>query len=185
MKCFDVQSIKLVEGMVKGRILILALLLAVGNSCSANHVPPDSITHTPPPGFPPNLTYTPETLEPGEEMAETQQTPLPSSETLSSIIASIVDRPDQYAGKEVEILGYYRGWNLLAEAKDGPPVTRSDWVIADSSGAIYVTGPGPQNLDPASMKDIWTVIRLEATVEHDQSGRAYLVAQKLEQVPSK
>lgn len=97
---------------------------------------------------------------------------------LSDIIGDIISHPDQYQGQQVEITGYYRGWNLLKEAQGAPPVTRSDWVIADNSGAIYVTGSLPQNLDPSSQKDIWTVIRLAASVEYN-SKDVYLKAQSV------
>lgn len=59
-----------------------------------------------------------------------------------------------------------------------PPVTRSDWVITDNSGAIYVTGPLPQNLDPSSQKDAWAVIRLAAEVEYNFTD-VYLKAQSV------
>ena len=169
----------------KGKIFFLALIFAWGNGCSGRPTLPNPIVQTSSPDLPLSTTNIPNTPGAGEEMLETQPTDLPSSELLSSIIASIMAKPNQYAGKDVEILGYYRGWNLLAEAQNGPPVTRSDWVIANLSGAMYVTGPGPQNLDPSSKKDIWVVIRVLATVEHDPNGRPYLVARKLEQVPSK
>ena len=97
---------------------------------------------------------------------------------LSNMIGDINSHPDQFKGQQVEIVGYYRGWNLLKEAQGTPPVTRSDWVIADNSGAIYVTGSFPQNLDPSSQKDIWTVIRLVATVEYN-SKDVYLKAQSV------
>jgi hypothetical protein len=55
---------------------------------------------------------------------------------LTSVVKNI---PGQIGeGKEVTIIGYYRGWDLLREVNLPPPVTRSDWVIADKSGAIYV-----------------------------------------------
>ena len=55
---------------------------------------------------------------------------------LTSVVKNIPDKIGE--GKEVTIVGYYRGWDLLREVNQAPPVTRSDWVIADKSGAIYV-----------------------------------------------
>ena len=95
------------------------------------------------------------------------------------MIGNILSSPELYTGKQVEIVGYYRGWDLLKEIQSGPPVSRSDWVIADDSGAIYVTGLAPQRLDPSSRNDIDAVIHLTAIVERNQKG-TYLNAQKIE-----
>ncbi|MCX7796009.1 MAG: hypothetical protein N2380_05765 [bacterium] len=47
-----------------------------------------------------------------------------------------------YLGKKVLITGEFRGW----EGNAGPPpVTRSDWVVSDKTGYIYVLGAPPFN----------------------------------------
>ncbi len=52
-------------------------------------------------------------------------------------IGGILANPQAYAGQAVRLIGTYRGW----EAGHGTqPVTKSDWVLQDASGAIYVTG---------------------------------------------
>lgn len=99
-----------------------------------------------------------------------QETHMVSVSLISNIIADITAHPDQYADKQVEIVGYYRGWDLLKEVQGTPPVTRSDWVIADKSGAIYVTGISLQNLDPALQQNTRAIIRLTATVEQNENG---------------
>lgn len=109
----------------------------------------------------------------------TQVTQSVSSTLLTNLIGSLLASPENYSGQQVEIIGYYRGWDLLKEVQGTPPVTRSDWVIADTSGAIYVTGTVPEKLDPSSQQDTKTVIRLVATVESNQNG-VYLKAQSVE-----
>ncbi len=99
-----------------------------------------------------------------------QETRMVSVNRISNVIADIIAHPDQYADRQVEIVGYYRGWDLLKEVQGTPPATRSDWVIADNSGAIYVTGISLQNLDPASQQNTSAVIRLTATVEQNENG---------------
>lgn len=99
-----------------------------------------------------------------------QETQAMSASLISNVIAAVIAHPNDYAGREVEIVGYYRGWDLLKEVQGTSPVTRSDWVIADNSGAIYVTGIAPQNLNPASQQDTKTLIRLAAIVEQNQNG---------------
>jgi hypothetical protein len=52
-------------------------------------------------------------------------------------IGAIKQNPALYENRTVMVNGTYRGW----ESGHGvPPLTRSDWVIQDGTGAIYVTG---------------------------------------------
>ena len=57
-----------------------------------------------------------------------------------------------------------------------PPVTRSDWVIADNTGAIYVTGPYPPGCLPPG-QGIGKEIKISATVKVNQTGAVYLQMQ--------
>ncbi len=100
----------------------------------------------------------------------------------TALVEKIRESPGDFAGQTVEIVGYFRGWDLLGEAGGGPPVTRSDWVVKDASGAIYVTGPLPEGLDPASREDTLAVVRLSARVAV-KGEAAYLEAQAVEVVP--
>jgi hypothetical protein len=111
----------------------------------------------------------------------TQKTPTPMESPISNIIGDILSHPDQYSEKSVEIYGYFRGWDVLHEIQQAPPVSRSDWVIADSSGAIYVTGLAPGSLVSSSSEEIWNVIHLSATVRYDEKrGIVYLEAETVE-----
>jgi hypothetical protein len=124
-------------------------------------------------------TDVPSSPNPGQP--EDQPTP-PASAQLSDLIEQIRQSPQDYLGETVEITGYFRGWDLLAEVGGPPPVTRSDWVIADEGGALYVTGRLPANLNPASRDDTGTVIRLTATVAMSQE-QVYLEAQSVDVLP--
>jgi len=60
-------------------------------------------------------------------------------------IGDILAEPSSYEGQTVTLKGEYRGW----EAGYGsPPVTKSDWVLKNSTGAMYVTGKSPSGFDP-------------------------------------
>jgi len=104
----------------------------------------------------------------------------PTNPILTNLIGELLESPGR-AGEQVEIVGYFRGWDMLHEMSASPPVTRSDWVIADNSGAIYVTGIMPENLDPSSPEQAWRVIRLAATIRAQQN-QVYLEAQSVELV---
>jgi len=54
-------------------------------------------------------------------------------------IKDIRDNPDEFVGKWVLIKGQYEGWDFNHRLNEGPPVTRSDWVIYDGTGAIYIS----------------------------------------------
>ena len=146
--------------MRKAYVLSLACLvcLAVGGGCVSETGTPAS----------------PEDVTPGGEA-----TPIESSITASNVIAEILRAPDEYLGAQVEITGYFHGWDLLDEVGEPPPVTRSDWVIADQGGALYVTGMLPAGLNPASRADVGTVIGLKATVATRQE-QVYLEAISIE-----
>ncbi len=54
-------------------------------------------------------------------------------------IGSIIEKPDKYEGKEVRVKGRFMGWSSKVNITT-PSVTRSDWIVEDDTGAIYVTG---------------------------------------------
>jgi hypothetical protein len=105
---------------------------------------------------------------------------LPRAPHLSSWAGIILDAPREFDGRIFQITGFFRGWNLFGEARGSPPVTRSDWVIADHTGALYVTGAIPPGLDPSSRADAWSVIRLTARVVYVRLGTSYLEARRVE-----
>lgn len=54
-----------------------------------------------------------------------------------TMIQTVKDNPTQFVGQTVKLSGTYRGWET---GHGSPPVTRSDFVVLDETGAIYVTG---------------------------------------------
>lgn len=105
---------------------------------------------------------------------------------LTKIIGSIIAEPSTFEGQEVTIVGYYRGWDLLNEANVSPPVTRSDWVIKDATGAIYVSALSeatlPNGLHHESLENTTTILRVSGTVNVTQNGQAYIQAKSIERV---
>ena len=76
--------------------------------------------------------------------------------------------------KKVIIHGEYRGWR---DEVPGPLITRSDWVVRDSTGAIYVTGKCPGNLDP--VKDIGNKIVVKGVIKISKDGIPYVRAEEV------
>lgn len=50
----------------------------------------------------------------------------------------------KYENEVITVCGQYCGWQ--GEGLKNPLITRSDWVVKDSTGAIYVTGKFPAGL---------------------------------------
>lgn len=105
--------------------------------------------------------------------------PVSTTVRITEIVADIVAYPEQYEGQMVDIIGYFHGWNVLQELAQSPPKTRSDWVIADSSGAIYVTGMAPQGLDPSSHTNTNTIIHLVGVVQVTPEKMSYLMVKEV------
>jgi len=103
---------------------------------------------------------------------------------LSHLLGRVLESSQEFEGREVTVVGYYRGWDLLGEADAPPPVTRSDWVIADATGAIYVSAASAAPADlppgPGSGNDLWRVLRLSGVVRLTAGGQPYLEADKVQ-----
>ncbi len=103
---------------------------------------------------------------------------------LSHLLGRILESPQEFQGQEVTVVGYYRGWDLVGEANAPPPVTRSDWVMADATGAIYVSAasatPADLPLGPGSGNDLWRVLRLSGVVRLTAESQPYLEADQVQ-----
>jgi len=99
----------------------------------------------------------------------------PPANTENTLVAidNIVDNPKIYEGQKVTLKGEYRGWE---SGNGSPPVTRSDWVLKDNSGVIYITGGKPDNFDP--VKDIGKQVTVTGTVK-TKDGKAYIEASQV------
>lgn len=91
-------------------------------------------------------------------------------------IGSVIAKPEKYEGKEVMIKGKFIGWSLPQHEIVTPMITRSDWIVEDETGAIYVTKLNPEPLNPASDRGrkviVSGIIRLE-------EGKPYIEGKSL------
>jgi hypothetical protein len=100
-------------------------------------------------------------------------TPSPSPPAPADI-GDIKAAPADYEGQVVTIEGEYQGWT---GGFGSPPVTRSDWLVQDASGWLYVTGK-PAGLDPVA--DVGQPIKVTGLVRITDDGEPYLEAQEIE-----
>jgi hypothetical protein len=130
------------------------------------------------------------TMLPVRQGTQTRAKPWMNSQIeLTDLIKSILTQGG-WDGKDVTLVGYYRGWDLLRETNQAPPVTRSDWVIKDQGGAIYVQSKstaikgqeklGGKELQPADKESVNHMVRLIGTVRMTQQKQAYIEPKSLE-----
>jgi hypothetical protein len=107
-------------------------------------------------------------------MVACQQAPPSPPLSTKATIGDIRATPSAYEGKVVAIEGKYQGWKA---GFGSPPVTRSDWLVEDATGWLYVTGK-PAGLDP--LGDVGRSIKVTGLVRITKDGEPYLYAQEVE-----
>jgi hypothetical protein len=77
----------------------------------------------------------------------------PSADKARTVtIRDLVERPSEFAGQTVRVVGRFRGANLEHDLP--PPRPRSAWVIKSARYAIWVTGHGPSGRGFALRSDL-------------------------------
>lgn len=90
-----------------------------------------------------------------------------------TLVGAIIQTPSIWEGQVVTISGEYRGWE---SGHGAPPVTRSDWILKDETGYIYINGIGGMRYpsDLGKPVQITGIIRLKngiPYIEVPRSGR--------------
>jgi len=105
---------------------------------------------------------------------------------LTDIAGSVIAVPYFFERQNITVVGYYRGWDLLHEADTSPPVTRSDWVIKDSTGAIYVRANSeakvPEGLRPDLLEYTGIILEVKGFVRVTEGGQPYIEATSIERI---
>jgi len=78
--------------------------------------------------------------------------------------------PGEHVDREVTLTASFKGWK--GGCPGPPPVSRSDWMVDDGTGCLYVHGPLPPGLDPARPKDERVV--LTGVLKRSADGVLYL-----------
>jgi hypothetical protein len=84
-------------------------------------------------------------------------TSLPSSTSTAPSVRSIALSPDRFEGREVKVVGRFRGRNLYGDLPQALGKTKWDFVLQSADGAVWVTGMRPKgkgfDLDPVARVD--------------------------------
>ena len=89
-------------------------------------------------------------------------------------IEEIIKNRNKYLNKEIVITGEFQGWQGINAP---PPVSFSDWVIKDQTGAIYVHGPYPEGCRPPDI-GIGKVITIKGKIQINDKGAVYILLDK-------
>jgi hypothetical protein len=106
------------------------------------------------------------------------------SSALSTLdLRELVKDPTPHLGKQVVVLGKFRGSNLYGDLSIKDKRTPRDFVIKVADSAIWVTGRRPRGkgfrLDPSKRRDTGEWLRVVGEPFEEQ-GRVYLRAAKIE-----
>jgi len=109
-----------------------------------------------------------------------------SKPQLTDMLGNVIAEPISFVGQNITVVGYYRGWDLLHEANVTPLVSRSDWVIKDSTGAIYISANSeagvPDGLNPGSFEDTDVILEVKGVVRVTEAGQPYIEATSIERL---
>jgi hypothetical protein len=121
--------------------------------------------------------------EKAAEEAEVTDPDIDSSTLASLDLRELVKDPAPHFGKQVTVLGKFRGSNLYGDLSIKDKRTPRDFVIKVAEAAIWVTGRRPWGegfkLDPAKRRDTGEWVRVVGA-PFDEGGKVYLRAVKVE-----
>lgn len=101
--------------------------------------------------------------------------PVPVNKAVSTSIGNptirdLLQEPARYEGRQMTLSCVFKGWK--GACRSAPPVSRSDWMIEDETGCLYVHGPLPYGLDPLQPREKKLV--LTGVIKRGPSGQSYL-----------
>lgn len=85
-------------------------------------------------------------------------------------IQTIVENSTDYSGEVITLHGIFKGWK--GNCRSVPPVSRSDWMIQDATGCMYINGPLPDGRKASDPDNQPVTVR--GTVRVNRDGIPYL-----------
>lgn len=93
-------------------------------------------------------------------------------------IRQVLENAGRMSDRQVELTGAFRGWKGCPASA---MITRSDWVLEDGSGCIYVSGAMPEGVSPEKAQG--ERIRLKGRVLVDAKGKPTIKVEQLNRLP--
>jgi hypothetical protein len=108
--------------------------------------------------------------------------PAPPSATPS--LRQLALDPERYEGQAVTVRGQFSGRNLLGDLAQAPRISRTDFVVRNAGGAVWVSGLAPKGkgwqLDPGSKLDTEQWLQVDG-VAHHGGGLVWVQAKSVSQ----
>ena len=92
----------------------------------------------------------------------------------AATIKQVIENASRMNEQQVELTGAFRGWTGCPASS---MITRSDWVLEDESGCIYVSGVMPEGV--SLTKPQGERIQIKGRVIADKNGKAAIKADHL------
>ncbi|MDO8989947.1 MAG: hypothetical protein Q7U91_09960 [Sideroxyarcus sp.] len=97
----------------------------------------------------------------------------------AATIKQVIDNAARMNDQQIELAGSFRGWKGCPSSA---MITRSDWVLDDDSGCIYVSGAMPEGVSPEKAEG--EHIRVIGRVVVDAKGKPAIKADRLIRLPN-
>ena len=94
---------------------------------------------------------------------------------MNTTIKTILDDPTSCENHEVTVQGTYKGW--IGKCANSAMLTRSDWMMEDETGCIYVTGSLPTGFSADKPQD--ERVTVQGKVILGPSGKPLIKADKV------
>jgi len=97
-------------------------------------------------------------------------------------IEQLTTNPARFEGRQLKVIGQFRGRNLFGDLPPSTQTNRADWVVKDDVYALWITGRKPKGegfeLDPGLKRDTGKWLEIVGHVDV-RRGFAYLTAQRV------
>jgi hypothetical protein len=97
-------------------------------------------------------------------------------------IEQLTTNPARFEGRQLKVIGQFRGRNLFGDLPPSTQTNRADWVVKDDVYALWITGRKPKGegfeLDPGLKRDTGKWLEVVGRVDV-RRGFAYLTAQRV------
>ena len=90
-------------------------------------------------------------------------------------IHKILKNPAEFLNREMILEGAFQGWK--GKCEDSSPLTRSDWILKDETGCIYVSGKIPSGVSTTDPRG--EVVVLSGTLKIKEGGKPYFEAKEV------
>jgi hypothetical protein len=90
-------------------------------------------------------------------------------------IQKVLNNRAQFVNKEIVLEGAFQGWK--GKCEDSTPLTRSDWILKDDTGCLYVSGKIPTGVSTTAPRG--EILILSGTLKIKEGGKPYFEAKEV------